>query len=492
AAASEREMAPPPLRGAALALALAAGWPPPAGAFIEELFGQMGGGGQQFHFEMGGGGQRRKRKQPKWPKGTPTKISKKMAWLKGTESGTGTTGETCSSRRTTATSRRPRRTARAASASGLRRTDGKVYILWGEAGLHEMDLVGKAPEEQDPQKMAGLKMRGLRKSDQSACSAVFRRVFDHEAAELDKDLYGILGLQDDADEGDIKKVYRKLSIKYHPDKNPDEESKKKFAEVRDAYEILNDPDKKILYDTGGMEAVKKFEKNEVERGDDFGTSVTVRLEDLYSSGVHKASIRRRVVCRGCRTKPDSPKCKGCQRCPNEVRMVNRQVGPGMFMQQQEEVQSKEKCKDRESTPLDVQIEKGMRNGETVKFERMAEQRPGIIPGGVVFTLKTAKHSKFERRGDDLHVAIKVSLREALLGFQQTIRHLDGHTVEVGTESVTRPFQMIRGEGMPQRDDPATFGDLYVKVEVLLPPALTDDQRQAVEGMFGPAPSRPEL
>merc|ERR1719343_602245 len=90
---------------------------------------------------------------------------------------------------------------------------GKVYILWGEAGLHEMEIIG---------------------------------------------------LSDDADEGEIKKVYRKLSVKYHPDKNPDEESRKKFNEVRDAYEILNDPDKKILYDIGGMEAVKKHEKGEVE------------------------------------------------------------------------------------------------------------------------------------------------------------------------------------------------------------------------------------
>jgi len=341
--------------------------------------------------------------------------------------------------------------------------------------------------------MAGLKMKGRRVSDNDACSAVFQRVFDHEAAEMDKDLYDILGLQDDADEGDIKKVYRKLSIKYHPDKNPDEESKKKFGEIRDAYEILNDPDKKILYDTGGMEAVKKFEKQEVQKGDDVSASISVRFEDLYNGGVSKASINRRIVCRGCRVKPDSPKCKGCNRCPNEIRTVNRQVGPGMFMQQQEEVSSKEKCK-TEDTKLDVQIEKGMRDGETVTFERMAEQRPGMLPGAVVFTLKASKHPKFERRGNDLHMSMQVSLREALLGFQQSIRHLDGHVIEISTDSVTRPFQVIKvqGEGMPLRDDPASFGDLYVKVEVLLPKELTSAHRDAIGGMFEQTPPRPEL
>merc|ERR1719436_2127315 len=135
-------------------------------------------------------------------------------------------------------------------------------------------------------------MEGHRTKDNGPCEAEFVRVFDHEAAELNKDLYEILGLADDADEGEIKKVYRKLSIKYHPDKNPDEESKRKFAEIRDAYEILNDPDKKILYDTGGMEAVKNHEKQQVEKGNDVNMRLDVRLEDLYNSGVQKAHIDR--------------------------------------------------------------------------------------------------------------------------------------------------------------------------------------------------------
>merc|ERR1712218_356266 len=126
----------------------------------------------------------------------------------------------------------------------------------------------------------------------------------------------------------------------------------------------------------------------------------------------------------------------------------------MFMQQQEEVQSKEKCK-HEHTLLDAQVEKGMRDGETLNFPRMAEQRPGMIPGSVIMTLKASKHPKFDRRGDDLHMNMKVSLREALLGWTQSIRHLDGHTIELDTTSVTKPFQVIKvqGEGMPLRDDP---------------------------------------
>merc|ERR1719487_1362391 len=169
-----------------------------------------------------------------------------------------------------------------------------------------------------------------------------------------------------------------------------------------------------------MEAVKKADKGEVSKGDNIGVDLQVNLEDLYNSGVSKAQLERRVVCRGCRVKPDSPKCRGCSRCPNEVKMVQQQVGPGMFMQREQEVQSKEKCK-HEQTVIDVNIEEGMRDGETVTFERMAEQRPGMLPGSVVFTLKASKHSKFVRRGDDLHMDLQISLREALLGWQQSIR-----------------------------------------------------------------------
>merc|ERR1711924_186753 len=71
--------------------------------------------------------------------------------------------------------------------------------------------------------------------------------------------------------------YRKLSIKYHPDKNPDEASRAKFAEVRDADEILSDPDKRILFDTGGMEAVKKGEKGDVQKTDDVNSEINVNL-----------------------------------------------------------------------------------------------------------------------------------------------------------------------------------------------------------------------
>merc|ERR1712187_100930 len=211
-------------------------------------------------------------------------------------------------------------------------------------------------------------MKGFQKQSGRRIALSFQKIFDHDAADLDKDLYGALGLTEDADDGEIKKVYRKLSIKYHPDKNPDAESREKFASVRDAYEILSDPDKKILYDTGGMEAVKKADKGQVERTDDFNSEWKVTLEDLYLGNQKQASVQRRMVCRGCHIKPDAPQCRGCGRCPNEVKVVNVQMGP-FVTQQQQEVPSKQKCKQTEAT-VEMMVEKGMFDGDSLTFPRM--------------------------------------------------------------------------------------------------------------------------
>jgi DnaJ-class molecular chaperone len=367
-------------------------------------------------------------------------------------------------------------------------TNGKVYLSLGDAGIFQLDT-----QEEKPANMKGHRMRGRSLQDGQRLTLTFIKVFDHEAANLEKDLYWILGVPDDADERDIKKVYKKLSIKYHPDKNPDEASREMFNEIRDAYEILNDPDKKILYDTGGMEAVKKGEKGEVQKTDDVNSEIDVSLKDLYTSNSDmKAHLSRRVVCRGCRMKPGAQQCLGCGRCPNEVKVVNVQMGPFMT-QQQQEVPSKEKCKTADVT-IDVNIEKGMRDGESLTYPRMAEERPGMLPGSVILKLKTKKHPLFTRRSDDLHMDMKISLRESLLGWSQTIRHLDGHTLELSTKAVTSHLQVVKakGEGMPLRDDPASFGNLHVKVAIDFPSQISEKQKEEIAKIFPPSPSRPIL
>merc|ERR1719174_3666594 len=93
-------------------------------------------------------------------------------------------------------------------------------------------------------------------------------------------------------------VYRKLSKDLHPDKNPSEEARKKFNDVRDAYEILSSPETKIIYDTGGMEALREHKKGQVQKGDSSQHSVSITLEMLYTGAEHPVSITRRIVAAG--------------------------------------------------------------------------------------------------------------------------------------------------------------------------------------------------
>lgn len=444
--------------------------------FFDQLFG---GGGQQIQF------QQQQVRAPKWPKGVPETISKAMSWLKGTEwkwNRDGWTVKLGKDGDIDAPVQQCRGGQCKWSAEG-----GKLYLLIGDAGLHELDTVAEKPAD-----MKGMKMVGQRRADRSKLTLRFEKIYDYDAVDLDWDVYGALGIADDADDAEIKKVYRKLSKQYHPDKNPDQESRAKFAQVRDAYEILNDPNKKILYDTGGMEAVKKADKGQIEKTDDFESNIDVTLDEVYMGGEKKGQVERKTVCRGCAVRPNAPQCKGCGRCPNEVKVVNVQMGPFMT-QQQQEVPSKHKCKQVSET-LDMLIEKGMREGDKLTFERMADQRPGMLPGNVVLTLKVAKHQKFERRGNDLHMSVHISLRESLLGWKQTIRHIDGHLVNIDIPDVTKHLQVIKinNEGMPLRDDPASFGDLLLKVHVAFPAKLDQNQKDQIAQIFAETPARAEL
>lgn len=315
----------------------------------------------------------------------------------------------------------------------------------------------------------------------------------------------MLGVAEDATGQQIKRAYRKLSLKYHPDKNPgNEEAARLFAEINEAYDVLSDDDKRILYDHGGLDAVKEDnapqqaspfdmlfgggggrggqggKRRSAKKGNDARLEVGVSLEDLYNGGEVSARIQRNVICRGCKGK-SSGKCSRCNRCPNEVRMVQRQVGPGMVMQMQEEVPSEHRCK-MESKQLTATIEKGMPDGAEVTFERESEQRPGMIPGDVIFRIKQRDHDRFRREGNDLHHDMTISLRESLLGFKRSIQHLDGHAVEIASEGVTRPAFVMRkaGEGMPVHNVPSQSGDLYVKFTVSFPQDFTEAQRSLID------------
>lgn len=318
-----------------------------------------------------------------------------------------------------------------------------------------------------------------------------------------KSYYEVLQVPKGAPDEQIKRAYRKLALKYHPDKNQgNEEANKKFAEINNAYEVLTDPDKRGIYDRYGEEGLKQHaagggrgpgmnmqdifssffggstgeEEEQTPRGDDVIVELDSSLEDLYMGGSLKVWREKNVL----KPAPGKRRCN----CRNEQR--HRQIAPGMYQQITEQVC--EECPnvkyEREGYFITVDIEKGMKDGQEVTFYEDGEPIIDGENGDLKFRIRTATHERFRREGNDLYTTVTISLLEALVGFEKTMKHLDNHLVDIGMKGITKPKEMKRfkGEGMPLYMN-SKYGDLYVTFEVSFPRSLTEDQKTKVKEIF---------
>lgn len=206
------------------------------------------------------------------------------------------------------------------------------------------------------------------------------------------------------------------------------------------------------------------------RGPDFQMEYPITLEDLYNGLTKSVNIKRKVLCKSCRgTGAKGGDQKTCPHCQGRGQVMTiQQLGPGFNVQMQ---QPCDKCHGRgkiakhqcpvchgskqqmEEKELEVVVERGMQDGQEIRFERASEQSPDTIPGDVIMRLRQQPHSRFTRKGNDLHMEHTITLREALLGFSFNINHLDGRRVKIEQEAVTQPefVKTIKGEGKNEFD-----------------------------------------
>ncbi|KAI3668309.1 hypothetical protein L6452_43386 [Arctium lappa] len=320
-----------------------------------------------------------------------------------------------------------------------------------------------------------------------------------------KSYYDILQVPKGASDDQIKRSYRKLALKYHPDKNQgNEDANKKFAEINNAYEVLSDSEKRSIYDRYGEEGLKQHaagggggggmdiqdifksffggggdqeEEERVAKGDDVIVDLDATLEDLYMGGSLKVWREKNIL----KPAPGKRRCN----CRNEV--YHRQIGPGMFQQMTEQVC--EQCPnvkyEREGNFITVDIEKGMQDGQEVVFYEEGEPIIDGEAGDLKFRIRTATHDRFRREGSNLHTTATITLAQALVGFEKTVTHLDEHLVDIGTKGITKPKEVrkFKGEGMPLHFSNKK-GDLYVTFEVLFPTSLTDEQKTKLKAILG--------
>lgn len=263
-----------------------------------------------------------------------------------------------------------------------------------------------------------------------------------------RDFYGILGVPKTATEYEIKRSFRKLAIKMHPDKNvEDKDATKKFQGLREAFEVLSDPQKRKLYDEGGEEKLKKMSNGQNNRGMDpfesffgdfFGFGPSGGHEDkdtprgadvLVDLWVTYEELYKGQFVELQRIKPVYQPAKGTRKCNCRQEMITRQLGPGRFQMMQQTVC--DECPNMELTTqekiLEVEVEPGMKEGAEQKFHGEGEPHIDGDPGDLRVKVRTLPHPVFERRGDDLYTNATITLADALTGFTIYLNHLDGHT-----------------------------------------------------------------
>jgi curved DNA-binding protein len=287
-----------------------------------------------------------------------------------------------------------------------------------------------------------------------------------------KDYYKVLGVAKNASQDDIKKAFRKLAMKYHPDRNPgNKQAEDKFKDINEAYEVLSDPEKRARYDAlgdsygnwqAGGGAPQGFNwdqwfvgpRNVSDTGDVFGG-----FSDFFNS------IFGGMPATGTQT-----------RTRRRAQVRQAPVEQPVTISLDEAYHGTERTLELNGKRIAVKIPPGAETGTRVRIPAAAFGAAQGTPD-VYLVVQVAPDGRFERKGTDLYTNVSVDLFTAVLGGQVTVSTLSGSgvlTIPAGSQ----PDQLIRltGRGMPDLRNPNKYGDLYVRVKVQLPRQLSEQQR----------------
>ena len=362
-----------------------------------------------------------------------------------------------------------------------------------------------------------------------------------------RDYYEVLGVDKSASADDIKKAYRKLAVKYHPDKNPgDKAAEEKFKEAAEAYSVLSDADKKARYDQfghsgvegagpdfsggfgnlndilndlfggafgggfggfsgfgGGFGGGQRQQQQRVYRGRDIRVRVKLTLEEI-AHGVEKdITIEKSVPCQDCggkgaKNSSDIKTCPACNGTGQVQRVVNSFLGQTVTYSTCQQCGGEGKvitnpCRScggtglvRKRETIKVKIPAGVEAGMqlTIQGEGHAAKSKGIN-GDLLVVIEEQEHPNLKREGNNLYYTKVVSLPDAILGAEVEVPCLDGaYKIKVEPGTQSGTVVRLRNKGLPTVNGYGGTGDMYVKIAVWIPKKLEKDEKAVIESLRG--------
>ncbi len=301
-----------------------------------------------------------------------------------------------------------------------------------------------------------------------------------------KNYYSILGVDKSATEKDIKRAYRQLARKFHPDKNPDNKAaEEKFKEINEAYEVLGDTSNRAKYDQLGRSYHRYQQMGGEPSGFDFSQwarsggagsqyqQVTVDFGDLFGGSSGFSDFFQSIFGGGGRSRSNDYSNLYGQQVPQKGQDIEYKVDITL----EEAFHGTMRTLSRDgSGQFTARIPRGAKSGTKVRLSGKGDGGPAG-PGDLFLVIRVVPHKSYKRSGNNLTTDVSIDVVDAVLGNKVTVPTLSGSvklSIPPGTQG-GRTFR-LKGKGMPDLRDPDRFGDLLVKVRIRVPEELSDEEQ----------------
>ncbi len=357
---------------------------------------------------------------------------------------------------------------------------------------------------------------------------------------MSREYYDLLGVEQNASKSDLKKAYRKLSLKWHPDKNPNnkEEASEKFKKISEAYSVLSDPEKKKIYDQYGIDGLQgnggmanfnagdifnqffngqgmnfgfkshfttnfsQSHNNIMEKGPDKKIEIEISFEDMMNGFSRRFNLYRKIKCNDCfgtgclNGQEINTQCSECGGAG--MKTIRRQIGP-MITQQSftcpkcqgkgKIISNENKCPKcngnkiiKGSELIEINVPEGCNQGEYYKLNNKADDLPNCIETGDLYLVYKLKPKKNMRRiGDNLILKKSILLSEALCGLSIVLEHLNGNNILIEYEKVIHPDTSLSIENLGfLNKNTGKRGKLIIEFDIVFPKNLNEQRTLLIQ------------